>query len=169
MKDYIAYHGTKTANAQRIMKTNFISNTKKIGWLGSGSYHFQENENLAREWAVKDYPNNYKVIRSELSIPEDKLLDTTDPYGEGAKLYQAWANRIIPNLAKRGKNLEVPRDKITGHIYNMVCQQEKFDAVRAFTHTYTNIERQYKIATHVPNGIEICIRNNYCIKNKKII
>lgn len=51
MRYFIGYHGTSSVFAEKILQTNFLIDHIKVGWLGTGIYLFEENQELARSWA----------------------------------------------------------------------------------------------------------------------
>ncbi|MGR5962901.1 hypothetical protein ACT7DN_26815 [Bacillus paranthracis] len=48
--ELIGYHGTSKEIAANILKSDFNSNSK-VGWLGTGTYFFEEDPQMAHMWA----------------------------------------------------------------------------------------------------------------------
>ncbi|MFD9626219.1 hypothetical protein [Peribacillus muralis] len=173
MKEYIAYHGTNSSNARKINDSKcFVYKKDRVGYLGTGSYFFDESYKRAFDWAKyiteRKRRKDPSVLRVEIMIPEDKIFDTTDPNGENVQKFEFWEEELLPGLLKEnGLNIKGPGG-IEGVIYNTICDFEKYDAVRAYTHTYTGIERKHQVSTRIPNTIEICLRKNKYVKKINI-
>ena len=104
------------------------------------------------------------VLRVEIERPEGKIFDTTNPNGENVQKFEIWEEDLLPDLLEtHGFNVNGPGG-IDGVIYNAICDFESYDAVRAYTHTYTSIERKHKKSTRIANTIEICLKKNDYVK-----
>jgi transposase-like protein len=69
------------------------------------------------------------------------------------------------NLQLRAKN----RKDFDGKTYNFICKAKRFKLVRAATYTYQNYDRIFGLSSRVPNGVELCIKDINCIKNKQLV
>lgn len=137
MRYFVGYHETSSIFAKNILQTNFIIDHKKVGWLGTGIYLFEENPELACSWANYKYPDcKKKVIRCEIEIAEEKVFDVVDPMSEHNKFFHAVRKQLIGEEVKK-RNLQIkaknPKD---------------FDGK-----TY--------------NGVELCVKDINYIKNKE--
>ncbi|WP_117017275.1 hypothetical protein [Aeribacillus pallidus] len=169
---FIGYHGTSSVFAEKILRTNFIVDHTKVGWLGTGIYLFEENQELARSWANYKYSNSKKgVIRCEIEIAEEEVFDVVDPLGEHNKFFHAVRKQLIEqeikkrNLQLRAKN----RKDFDGKTYNFICKAKGFKLVRAATYTYQDYDRIFGWNSRVPNGVELCVKDINCIKNKQLV
>jgi hypothetical protein len=71
-----AFHGTSELRALSILADGFSVPKKSHSWLGTGVYFFQDNFDLAQEWATSVAPtlgDEPAVISAELSL--DGCLD----------------------------------------------------------------------------------------------
>ncbi|MFY3791390.1 hypothetical protein ACOQFO_06800 [Ureibacillus sp. MALMAid1270] len=172
MKYYIGYHGTSTTNAQRIKQTNFVIDYTKVGWLGTGTYLFDENQELARSWANYKYPTVSKnIVRCEIEVDKEKVFDVVDPLGEHNKFFHAIRKQLIEQQLKN-RNIEVKvknKKDFDGKTYNFICKAKDFKLVRAATYTYQEYDRTLRLDSRVPNGVELCVKDLRIIKNKQII
>ena len=112
MKYFVGYHGTSSVFAEKILCTNFVVDHTKVGWLGTGIYLFEENQELARSWANYKYPNSKKgVIRCEVEIAEEEVFDVVDPLGEHNKFFHAVRKQLIEQIKKRNLQLRAKNRK----------------------------------------------------------
>ena len=51
---FIGHHGTSALKAKKIDNEGFKENDK-IGWLGKGTYFFENNKELAFKWGKRRY------------------------------------------------------------------------------------------------------------------
>ena len=172
MKYYMGYHGTSTAHANRIMQTNFLINYQKVGWLGSGVYLFDENQEMAQSWAKYKYPENDKnIICCKIEVDEEKVFDVIDPLGEHNKFFHAIRKQLIEQELKK-RNIEVKAKNtkdFDGKTYNFICKAKGFELVRAATYTFQPYDRKHFLNSRVPNGVELCVKDLHIIKNKQIL
>lgn len=91
---FIGYHGTDDASARKIIRTNFIVNRMSVGWLGTGIYFFDEDDDMAIYWASRQNKGKIpKVIRGEIEIPKEKVLDMTD--GESKVYFHEFRKKLL--------------------------------------------------------------------------
>lgn len=89
------FHGTSIDSAKEILKSNYELSIGDNHWIGNGVYFFLEGisskpEEQSRKWAKTqawDKLKNklkykfYCIIKSEISVDEEKLLDLTIEHG----------------------------------------------------------------------------------------
>jgi len=178
---FTSYHGTDTASCQQILTYNFRASAK-IGWLGTGSYLFQDDFELAKYYPSTknslDGEQDIQVLKCEINIPAEKVYDVTDPSGANNKVFnivrQQLIDKELSKSRKNAKSSEVNVQKINknldGIVFNAICRREDYHLVRAHTYTFQDIERKHPIFfTHIPNGTELCLRDNTYIVNKTIV
>jgi hypothetical protein len=182
----VLYHGTTQLNARRIEKDGFhvpmldILNVernkrnwnKSIGSLGYGLYTFENDPQLAYEFASKFDPKNPVVFELPNIIPEKNLLDLTDPD----------TNLLFRKFCEDERN-----SKHGERIYDHVRHRGK---VKSYAGVMTELfiiflKKKYKITTlgvkrwtetDLPgvrygvgaNGIEVTVRNAQLINMGKI-
>ena len=171
LKEFLGYHGTNKTDVLKIISTRFEINTKNIGWLGTGIYFFENSSNMAASWGRFDNPDRIiNVIECIIKVPEEKVFDVTDPYSEHTRKFHALRIEMIPILAKNNINIKVKnKSDHDGKIYNMICISDGYMIVRTFTYTFQSVDRQFGASSRVPNGIELCLKNNTYITSKRII
>lgn len=167
---FIGYHGTNSKIAQNIMRSNFTYNATKPGWLGSGIYFFEEDEGLASYWGNFRNPGNTSVIRTEIEVPDEKIFDVSNPSSDHSKFFHAFREELLPILHAKQINIKATnKTDLDGKIINMICIKEKYQLVRSFTYTFIDYDRNNGTFSRLPNGIELCLRDNRYIANKQIV
>lgn len=170
MVQYIGYHGTSSTIAKRIMQTNFKANLQQPGWLGSGIYFFEEDEKLARYFGGVNLNGPTSVLRAEIDIPDELVLDISVPYSEGNKEFHAYRDMLVPTLVKKGVTIKSKNKKdYDGKVLNILCSKQGYKLVKNYTFTYQEYDRENYTSSRVPNGIELCLKDNGYIVEKQII
>lgn len=89
-KIVVAYHGTSGSVAERILAQGFVASANRYGWLGDGTYFFQEVQGFphsglehAWAWAYRQHPGDAAVVRAKI-----ELVDCVDLLDLG------WASRL---------------------------------------------------------------------------
>lgn len=91
MVDIVGYHGTSAAAAASILREGFKNSEGDNEWIGHGTYFFihgisSKPADQAEGWAVAESWDNskkvntylrYGVIKSQISVAEESLLDLT--------------------------------------------------------------------------------------------
>lgn len=171
MADFIGYHGTSSRNAEKIMQSNFRINNQNVGWLGSGVYFFEENYELARYWA-NTFSSEGTVIRCEMRVPDEEVLDVTAPGSSQNRLFHATRTQLIEHeIRKQNIDIFARNSKdLDGKVFNFLSLTKGYKLVRSLTYTYQDYDREYKIrGSRVPNGIELCVRDTRYIQNKTVM
>lgn len=172
-KQFIGYHGTCSENIVKIKENNF--KPSDWGWTGPGVYFFENNNELAAEWAEYSYPDKeICVLERLINVDDNKILDISTPNtGHNIKI-QETRKRFLEKAIKEGRKIKDSDEKIDSKIINMVATIGRFDVVRNFTYTYIPADRalgkerkRKPLRSNVPNGIELCVRNLKCIHHKK--
>lgn len=170
MADYIGFHGTSSRNAELIMQSDFrVSN--HVGWLGSGVYFFEENYELAQYWA-NTFSSKGAVIRCEMSVPAEEVLDVTDPGSDQSRLFHETRTKLIEQEIRRHRVDLLVRDSnnLDGIVFNILGRTKGYKLVRSFSYTYQDHDRVYKLrASRVPNGIELCLKDVRYIRRKTVV
>lgn len=139
--------------------------------MGTGVYFFEEDLGMAKYWASNRYNGRIpKVIRGEIEIPSEKVLDMSDDSSK--KFFHAFRKKLIhEELIKRKRNVTINRRQdLDGIVYNAIAQVKDYSLIRAETYTYQDEERDLDIqASRVPNSTEICLRNLNFLVNKEIV
>lgn len=155
--------------------------SKLPGSLGYGYYTFEENKNLALEFSKKKYKNENQIIKIELNS-DLEILDLTDE--ETQKIFIEFArNKEISKLAKvkyelmanmRNKTsgrISLKQDSFAGIITELFIKyyaqhtSRNIQIVRKSTETFYSPFDSIKYRLGIPNGIEVCIRDEKCIKS----
>ncbi len=171
MADFVGYHGTSSQNASLIMQRNFRVDHRKVGWLGSGVYFFEENYEMANYWA-NTFSSDIAVIRCEINVPETEILDVTDPGSNQSKLFHATRKELIEKEIRRHRVDIFVRNSedLDGKVFNLLCIAKRYKLVRSLSYTYQDHDREYRLrASRVPNGIELCLRDTWHIKSKSVV
>lgn len=168
--DFVAYHGTSKQIATNIIDSDFHHNNK-VGWLGTGIYFFNENQAMAYNWAdTKKRFERPTVLCCELSLPDDKVFDATVPDSEHNQMFHMYRNLLKMQLKSRNKFVKARnQEDFDGKTYNIICKQEGYELVKAYTYTYDQADSDFGINSRVPNGTELCLRNTEFIVSKKEI
>lgn len=165
-----AYHGTGETNALSIVRGNFRTPSRQ-GWLGCGCYFFESDCDKAFEFAKTKYPK-VNVIACDILIGSDKVFDITDPLSTHCKKLDKLKRDIEEAIG--AANLKLKSKfywEFEARVLEKICTEESYTLVRACTYTNNLIEREagYPLAvSKFPNGIELCLKDVTCIKNKQI-
>ncbi|PEV10269.1 hypothetical protein CN418_22825 [Bacillus thuringiensis] len=167
--EFVAYHGTDKQIATNIISSDFRHNNK-VGWLGTGIYFFNENENMAYKWAdTKKRCTTPTVLRCEISLPDGKIFDTTMPGSEHNEKFHMYRNILKMQLKSRNRSIKArDQEDFDGKTYNFICQREGYELVKAHTYTYDADDSDFG-NSRVPNGTELCLRNTEFIVSKQEI
>lgn len=163
-REIIGYHGTKSSVRKNIENDGFIES--KSGWLGRGVYFFEKDYEMAKKWAIKKYKTIMVCyIKRVININEEKFFDITWPLDPRTKYFFQEREIYAKEMEKRGYHVEVD-DKIRfeGAVIDKICKEKKYDVVRACTYTYQSFDEKYGINSIFANGVEICVKNNECMK-----
>ena len=163
--EFIGYHGTTMKSANRILKGNFYTPTHQ-GWLGCGTYFFEGNLLLAKEFArCRHKTNEIAVIKCD--IKSNLVLDLTVPSGDGVKKFHQTRAELLEACRTNCLNVKAKNFKdFAASVIESLCKRENYDLVRANTYTYTQADRILQITSHVPNGTELCVKKRSSILRK---
>jgi hypothetical protein len=167
---YVGYHGTSKNNTNNIMNNGFMKNSK-IGWLGTGIYFYEGNKNLAINWGKYCFPKEIiNTVKCTIRIPCNEVFDITDPNGEHAIKFHRVRDALISRIKLYKINLDVKSGRdFDGKTYNTICLKNNYKMVRAFTYSYQSIDREHRLFSRVPNGIELCLKDNAYISSKELL
>lgn len=162
--ELIGYHGTKTYVRKGIENTGFVES--KTGWLGKGVYFFQEDYEIARNWASKKHRTMMIChIKRIINVAEEKFFDITWPLDPRTKYFFQEREKYVKEMEARGYVVEVDSKKrFEGAIVDMICEKKQYDVARACTYTYQQYDEIYSLNSIFANGVEICVKNKACMK-----
>ncbi|MCU7668172.1 MULTISPECIES: hypothetical protein [Bacillus cereus group] len=168
--ELIGYHGTSKEIAASIVESDFNTNSK-VGWLGTGTYFFEENLQMAQMWAKdKKKFDEINVLRCEINVDDDKIFFPSIPGTPDNHKFHMYRDKLKLQLKLRGLKLKVKdKQEFDGKTYNFICKTEGYELVKAFTNTYDDVDADYQIFSRVANAIELCVRSNACIRKKEAI
>ncbi|KRG16282.1 hypothetical protein ACA30_00745 [Virgibacillus soli] len=172
MRNFIGYHGTSKQNASNILRTNFTIDYKRIGWLGTGIYFFEENPGMAEDWALykcRSIPKD--VIRSEIKVPAEEVFDVSIPGNKHNQFFHEVRKQLVEfELAKNKLDVTAKNKRdFDGKTYNFICKTKGYKLVRTYTYTFTNQDRRTGLDSRVPNGIELCLKQPSYVQTKNSI
>lgn len=164
IKIFIGHHGTTAEACKKIRKDNF--NKTHLGWIGSGVYFFEDDKQMALEWATMHCGKGKKEVL-ECTIKSSEVLDVSDPKSEQNKNF----NKIKAMFYQKGyigNYLINPKDKnFEAKVFDWLCKEDCYELVRNFTHTFTDSDRKNKqYRSKVSNAVELCVKNIDCIEIK---
>ncbi|HEU4965268.1 MAG TPA: hypothetical protein VFV52_15675 [Bacilli bacterium] len=174
MLRYKGYHGTGAVQAGQIEKHHFKVNLtrtpidhkpRKVYWLGSGVYFFENDPDQARNFAQLFHETPI-VLECTIDISEDKIFDVTDPESEAVIDFEAAREILLAQAINRKLNIKMTVESLDQKVFDDICIREGYEAVRAYTYTPFGRAREAKAKSIVPNGIEICVRNRNLITER---
>lgn len=129
------FHGTSLKSAKEILKSNFELSIGDVEWLGNGVYFFvtgisSKPEEQAEKWAIAQSwdknaqnfkYNNYCVLKSNITIEEDKFLDLT--HEDGLEILEYLVSKFENNIKKLGRKLEY----LDGFLINLAREEGIFE------------------------------------------
>lgn len=165
MVSFLGCHGTSLSAGKNIVKTNFEISKNLDEWLGDGAYFFVEGINnnidlLATKWANcqawdnsnKSYLyNEYCVIKSEIQVEDDFLLDLTKQ--EGLEVFEYIVDKFIDRISSLNKKLKF----LDGMLINLARDEKmlRIDVVKGNFYIKFTKERVYRIHLRT-NNCTIC-------------
>lgn len=164
MIEIVGYHGTKSNVRRNIEDNGFIES--KGGWLGKGVYFFQDDYEMAKKWAIKKHRTIMVCyIKRIINVAEERFFDITWPLDPRTKYFFQERVNYVMEMEKRGYYIEVDdRVRFEGAILDRICEKKQYDVVRSCTYTYQQIDEKYSLNSILANGVEICVKNNECMK-----
>lgn len=162
--NFVGYHGTKSYVRKQIERDGFIQSNS--GWLGKGVYFFQEDCDMALNWAKKKHKTVMVCfIKRIIELNEEKFFDITWPLDPRTKYFFDEREKFVKEMEKRGYVVEVDNKKrFEGAIVDQICERKKYDVARACTYTYQQYDEIYSLNSIFANGVEICVKNEDCMK-----
>jgi hypothetical protein len=166
MNEYTGYHGTDLKRATNIIDYGFYD-SQEDEWLGRGVYFFGSDGAIdgleeARSWAlnVKQF-RFWAVIMARLQAHNP--LDMVNNISHRT-LFDKLREKCFHIHIKSGKYADAFCDYI---IFNYIDEQYGFDLVMA----YTEGAKKYPYASRIVRRpqIQICVKDQACIRDKKIV
>lgn len=166
--EFIGYHGTSTKKARAILNGDFYT-PSKMGWLGTGIYFFDDNPELASSFAKYKHGINISILKCKVDVEESKVIDVTDPLGRGTKEFHKERHDFIE--AFKGSKIDIvcKNGEFDKKVFERLCVNKGYELVRANTYTYSSMDHELRMSSHVPNGTELCLRNKSKITEKSEI
>jgi len=177
------FHGTSIRSAESIVKGDFRLSFGDDQWLGDGVYFFTEGippspQVHARRWAIATawdksegqfLYDEYAVVKAEINMDKDKLLDLTTL--EGIRFFNYLRDRYIKSVAKDGVRLRRGSFE-DGHVLNDArgYLNVKIDATKGNFYIKFKTERIFNINFRTPNATILAVFNvNTIEKNSRFI
>lgn len=181
----VGFHGTSFDSAKEIIKGNFEISTGDTEWIGDGAYFFIEGISktpheqaelwaIAQAWDAKTNSyrhNEVSVIKSDIYVEEDRLLDLTVSDGVDILLY------ILDQHEKKLLSIGKSLSYLDGLIINFARGEGLLDVDVVKGNFYIKFanERIFKINLRTSN-CTICsvfkpsnnLENNTIVSNRKI-
>ncbi len=131
MLDFKGYHGTSLTSAKKIVSGDYRLSIGDNEWLGNGVYFFIDGisskpEDQAKEWAITESwdktvqthkYHSYAVIKSDINVNEDNILDLTKEEGVEVLEY------LINNYEKVIKKVNTKLVFIEGLLINLARKE----------------------------------------------
>lgn len=175
----LGYHGT-VEKPEKIIEKGKL-NQKRInfqslpGDLGTGTYFFKEDPNLARCFIEKRYDSGkVNIIMCKINVEENEILNFNNP--GLLKAFNQFKEATLKNVKKTFKHLKGNRNCIDGIVINLMVQtilkreQKNIKLVIRDTYTETN-EYSYEkegrkrfFISNFPNGTELCVRDHTIVE-----
>lgn len=164
-----AYHGTSATCATSILNTDHFIPSKH-GWFGRGIYFFERDPQLAKEFAEINRISPICIIKSRISTTNDKILDMTVPNSKGCSEFHQERKYLIEKLITIDADAVASRKRyIDGNVIDILCKRRHYLLSRNLSYTYLKIDHDYKLSSRIPNGVELCIKDDSCIINKEVL
>ncbi len=156
---FIGYHGTHDHLVRRIFSQGL--NEARKGYLGKGVYFFEDNYDLAREWALSRRDcKSPAVIKAQIECDHEKVLDITNPNCPERKLISSKVKSYFVKRTKDGYYLDANAMKeIEGNIIDNMCEVVDYKLIRAITISNTHVDGDKTIFLGIANGIELCVKD----------
>ena len=155
------HHGTSSQNSKSIRTNGF--NVSNSGWLGKGVYFFDDDKDMARNWAIykgRGLAGKIEVIECNINVMHTKLLDIVDPKSEQSKKVNEIRENFLKATLNRNKLINIDDNMLDGKFFDMICEMEGISVVRNSTHTLTQEDRRLGIKfSNISNGVELCVRD----------
>lgn len=158
------YHGTKKYLKSSIEVEGFRKSLS--GWLGEGVYFFQDDYQMAVNWAKKKYNTMMTCfIKRRIVVENDLFFDITWPLAESTKYFFEEKEKYIKYMEKKGYKIEVTdKKRFEGEVIDLICREKKYAVVRACTYTYQKHDEIYKLNSIFANGVEVCVKDSIYLK-----
>lgn len=160
MIKFIGHHGTSSINSKKIRENTFEESNS--GWLGKGVYFFEDDKEIAREWAKFKTKNSCRVevIECSIIVPVKNLLDIVDPKSVQSKKVNEFAEAFLIKASKQDILVNMDDRFLDGRILDLICNNSKYTVVRNATHTLTNADRKCgRSFSNLCNAIELCVKD----------
>lgn len=165
MESYIGYHATSNEAAQNILKTNFYF-TKK-GWFGTGAYFYLDSIKLAEHWLEKKKFENKQIIKVQIEVEKEFILDVRNPYSEDCIFFHKMREIVKKNIINNSINLNTSQRNFDNSVFNFIIKRAMKKLIIGNSFTYDNDE--IICFSRVPNGTELCVSDLDIIKKKEVI
>lgn len=159
------HHGTKKDTKSRILKTNF--SFSHDGWFGRGIYFFENNYNLAKEWATIRHPSCLTdVVECDIIVDDMNLSDLTSPHNEDYKLFKQIKDEEIHKIIEQsGQKKLTNNDELDKIVFRSMIKAMDILVFKIPSYTPTSKERQLNQFSRFPNGVEVIAVKSNVINN----
>ncbi|WP_454911853.1 hypothetical protein [Staphylococcus warneri] len=178
--DIRGYHGTDRSCYDNLEIDKKFPINKLPSDLGNGLYLFIDRKNMVGEAInnAKKYLDRWKpryeekiIAQIDIKVRENRLLDLDDYDNqyEFNSFVDENEETIYNELDKLINNNTKNRGNLDGLVIEIMIREYKLeiDAIQKETYTQFDIRKKRK-RSNIPNGKELCIRQNNIIKNKCI-
>lgn len=173
------YHATVEHTRNILDNNNLkpkIMNYKALpGDLGTGTYFFKDNPELAKKFLEKMRPiRNIKIIKCTIEVDDNEVLDFNDL--ESQKFFNEFKALQLEKAKETFKRLKGKRACIDGIVMNLLVKTIKekhgvsIKLIIKDTYTPTldySIEDKLLIS-NFPNGTELCVVDHRIVKKGEI-
>lgn len=145
------------------------------GDLGSGTYFFKDDPELAKKFLEKRYPESkIKIIRCTIEVDDNEILDFND--ADAQNEFNKFKTEQLETAKKTFKNIKGNRPCIDGIIINLLVKAiMKADNVPiklimkdTYTPTLEYALEDKMFISNFPNGTELCVIDHKIVTKGEI-
>lgn len=171
MTEYVAYHGTNSANVESIKKEGFNQSSSHNEWLGCGVYFFIGGSfcpiSNAREWAKSeawDKENkgyiytNYSILK--VCVSGERVLDLRAE--ADLKIFDKIRQHILDRYEKQKSSFKIKPTPDT-FLCDSISKSMKLDILINNFYIKSKNQRIKKINSRFPNSTVLCAKETAII------
>ena len=176
---FVGYHGTSELSTKKILEGKYNLSIGDIEWLGDGVYFFingvsSKPDIQAEKWSIasswdkinrKYQYNNYCVLKSNIEVDDNYLLDLTNE--DGIEILSFLAEKFNKKIAKTGRKLNC----LDGLLINLAREENllRVDIVKGNVYIKFTEERIRNINLRTSNSTICSVYNSECIIDSRIV
>ncbi len=173
------FHGTSLDASKSILSGQFRKSGSTTEWLGHGVYFFVEGISCplqnAQDWAMcqawdnesqVSLYNDFAVLKSEIQINEDELIDLTSL--SGLQDFNVTKEEVFKKLMRCGIQLAPPEEH-NCILFNFFVDLLDVKAVKHHLYIKNKRERRARLNLNVPNTTVFCLVDAGCIGKTEIV